>query len=143
MKYKKNLLIEENYSFRIEELPKKIEYKIPLLKIKLHTSISTTNLECKQSIENNYIEMKLLKNKVPISIFEFNQLNYNTITTIEIFTNKRIKHNCYMNLRIIDSYGNMDKTLITIIVPFVLILYFLFKMSWMFIVDRVKTNKSK
>jgi len=131
-------LIKEKFILNVSILPKKINYKIPFLKQKIHIDISTTDLICKKYIEQGYIETRILENNIPINIFEMNKLSYGKTINIEIFTKKTLD-SCQISLEVVDPYGNMGKTLISIILPAVLIFYLIFKLFWILVSRKFKS----
>ena len=122
-------LIREKIILNTNTLPKKINYKIPLLKQKIHIDILTTDKICEDYIKRKYIEIEILHNGKTINIDEINELSLNEIININILS-KSASNNCKIILYITDPYGNMWKTLITIILPIILIFYIILKLSW-------------
>ncbi len=116
------LLISQTQIVSTTSLPKKIDYNIPLIKQKIHIDISAKDRVCKEYINKNNIIMRIAQNGISINSFELNKLKYNETINIEILASKKLAP-CNLFLEIIDPYGNMWKTLLTIILPFLLVLY--------------------
>ena len=138
--FENEVLIRERKVYNTNNLPATYKYLLPYFKQKIHIDIIGKDTTCKKYIADNKITLRLYKDSLPINLYQLNNMDYGKAIKIKI-TASNIDKDCNFILEIIDPYGNMEKTIATVILPFLVILYFLFKKLAVFIFTRLKRSK--
>jgi len=128
--YINNIFIRENYLINSTKLPIQITFEIPYLTKKIHLDINSDNIQCKQYIQEGNINFKIYNNDIVLDFYKINLLSQGEHIDIKILKNKNTLNDCQFSFEIFDPYGNMLKMLLLYILPHLLILYFLIKITW-------------
>jgi ABC-type uncharacterized transport system involved in gliding motility auxiliary subunit len=129
----KKIIFKEEYSWKSSNLPENIDLSIPFMKKKIYIDLISKNEICQQYIQNNEIFFNILNNNKKISLIEMNSMGYGTLVKLNFDKKKNLSIDCNISVIITDPYGNMDKGLLFIIFPILIIFYFLFKFTWKYI----------
>jgi len=104
----------------------KVNLEIPFLKHKIHIKLLSNNELCSKYIDKNQIRVIFFKNYNKLNINEINLLSGGEKISIQTRIEKNLKY-CQFKIVFIDPYGGMWKQMITIIIPLLLIIYFILK----------------
>ena len=132
----KKIIFKERYSLRSSNLAENINLSIPFMKKKIYIDLIAEKHICQQYIKNKDIFFNILSNNNKISLAEMNALKYGTLVKLNFYKKKNVLTNCNISVVITDPYGNMNKGLIFIIFPSLIILYFLFKLIWKYVASK-------
>ena len=128
--YINNIFIRENYLINSTKLPIQITFEIPYLTQEIHLDINSDNIQCKQYIQEGNINFKIYNNDIVLDFYKINLLSQGEHIDIKILKNKNTLNDCQFSFEIFDPYANMLKMLLLYILPHLLILYFLIKITW-------------
>ena len=134
----KKIIFKEIYSLKSSNLTENINLSIPFMKKKIYIDLIAEKDICQQYIKKKDIFFNILNNNKKISLTEMNALEYGTLVKLNFYKKKNVLTNCNISVVITDPYGNMNKGLLFIIFPSLIILYFLFKLIWKYIASLLR-----
>ena len=135
------MILNKKYLLTSSNLPKKIELLIPFMKRKIRIDMVSKNNLCQKSIHDKKIFLNILYANKKISLAEMNALGYGTFVKLVFDKKKNISINCDISIAISDPYGNMNKELLFIVFPILVILYLLFKTGWLYVAKKIKYRR--
>jgi len=135
------IIFQKKYIWQSSDLPKSIDFSIPFITSKIDINLNSEQNNCHQYIDDQKIFFDTIYNNKKITLKELNTLEYGSIITLNVDKTTNTLVDCNFSVFITDPYGNMDKELLLIILPTLIVFYWLFKMGWLFVVKKIKTLK--
>lgn len=135
------IIFQKQYIWQSSDLPKSIDFSIPFITSKIDIDLNSEQNNCHQYIDNQKIFFDTIYNNKKITLKELNTLEYGSIITLNVDKTTNTLVDCNFSVLITDPYGNMDKELLLIILPTLIVFYLVFKMGWLFVVKKIKALK--